>query len=131
MHLGQAVAISMLFLAGVGLGWLLSIWAVAVPRSALQLLGGTLAVLLFTWPVYRRLGWLPPPPKCPRQGCGARAYTLVSTDRRKIKWQCTQCGQLLLLEGDAVAMLSETDEPVGYLRLMWPGFLGFWKQLPS
>lgn len=128
MSLWHVLVIAVNYLLGFILAGILA-HAFSLPYADGWKLGGGIAcVLLLTWPIYKRFGFRPSPPPCPREGCGMREYEFISGNRKASKWKCKKCGQLLSLDDDSAAILNEDGEtPTGFLKLVWPKFTGWWR----
>lgn len=125
MNLIQALSIAGLFLAGAGFGTAIRLVSGALPGGVGELSGGVLVVLLGAGPLYRKLGWIPDPPACPR--CLNRRYGLVDRTDNSVKWRCVGCGQLILMQGHSGVGLNEQGNATVRLELKWPVFLGRWR----
>lgn len=132
MNAFMAVTIAILFLIGdAGLG---SLAHLAIPTGLkpynplFDMILGILCVFLFAWPIYKRLGCLPPAPKC--SNCHEfGAYERVSLEVEvHIIWRCQRCGQLIEMRGEEVFILDEDEMPVARLKLVSPKILGIWKR---
>jgi hypothetical protein len=125
MNLIQVLSLAGLFLAGAGLGaasrYVLGRWQGSVP----ELIGGVLVLLFCAGPLYRRLGWIPDPPPCPR--CLNRRYRLVDRSVSSLRWRCAGCGHMILMQGHSGVAVDEQGNPTARLELKWPVFLGRWK----
>lgn len=127
MNLIQFLALAALFLAGLMIGSPLGRLVAFLPHGLVGLVCGVLAVLMLGWPLYQWLGWLPPPPKCPRHGCDHGEYALVAHQGDTTKWKCKRCGQTIMLEFGNLSILNDQGDAVGHLGLRWPKFLGRWR----
>jgi hypothetical protein len=129
MNLFQLLVMLVVFFIGAASGYGLSRMIASVPPSVLGLVSGCLAVVLFSWPIYKSLGWLPPPPKCQRRGCGARDYELASAEQGESRWRCKRCGQTIIMQGYSVVIMGDDGHPIMKLSPRWPGFVGLWKRV--
>ena len=82
-------------------------------------------ILLFAWPIQRKIGLRPPPPRCPK--CAKRRYISIPGG---IEWRCANCGQVLSQSWavDRMVALNDRGEANAEFRLRWPHFLGIWKR---
>jgi hypothetical protein len=129
MNLIQLLVLVVLFLIGTAVGAGISLVHPISAKIPIELVLGLMCILLFAWPIYRRLGLMPRPPKCPRPECGEREYIFISQESDGAKWKCKRCGQLVLLKGETVVVLGDNGEPLRLLGLRRPKILGIWKPI--
>lgn len=128
MTLFHLLVIDAVFLSGVGLGFILARVVPSLNPWASALLFGGIAVLSLTSFVYRKIGLLPPAPPCPRDGCSGGKYGLVSNRMPdEFEFQCSTCGQHIVLSQGTVSVLNDDGLVERKLRLASPQFLGKWK----
>jgi hypothetical protein len=130
INLFSMLIVSSLFLVGSGIGYVFSnifSWDDALT----ELICGFLSVIFFAWPAYKKIGLLPPLPKCPG-GCGCRQYAFLPSERYiwEGRLKCTQCGQLIHYDykSDLILILDGNEKTTGRLKLRHPKFLGRWKR---
>jgi len=127
MSVIQFLTIFVLFLVGSFVGSFLTRWIAFLPHGLAEVVFGAASVLFLAWPVYKRFGWLPQPPACPR--CSECEYVLVSRETGGVKWKCKHCGQLIVLKSESVLVLDDKGDAINRLELRWPKFLGRWKAI--
>ena len=127
MRMMHAVALSVSYLIGFFVGTVLARLFGNSSPWIFQLGFGLLGLLFLTWPLSKRLGLQPPPPKCPRQKCHFRQYEFVVQEGMSTTWRCKNCGQILKLTRDSAEIVSDDGATIATLHLMWPQFFGIWR----
>jgi hypothetical protein len=127
MGLYHVVVIAISYLAGFFGGIVVARLVPFFSAAFWQLVCGLLAVLVLPWPIYRAMGLLPPPPRCPNKSCGSRRYRQLAVGTQQSKWKCEACGQVMDLNGTE-AVFKVTDGEVAVYRLLHPKFIGIWRR---
>jgi hypothetical protein len=127
MNLVQLLTLIGLFFAGLPVGYPLAALLPFLPHGLVEVICGTASVLFLAWPVYKRFGWLPQPPACPR--CNESQYVVVSHQTGGVKWKCNHCGQLIVLKSESILVIDDKGEAISRLELRWPKFFGRWKPI--
>lgn len=127
MNVPRILIICATYLVGDFIGYLLSIVLSGFHSAILQIVFGVAFTLLFPWPVFKRLGWLPIFPKCPHPDCDGDQYELVEYQDGITIWKCVRCGQKIELRGETILVLSSDESITARLVLAWPKFNGRWK----
>lgn len=126
MGLYHAVVIAISYLAGFFGGLVVARFVPVFSTAFWQLVCGLLAVLLLPWPIYRAIGLLPPPPRCPNKGCRSRRYRRI--EGAPSRWKCAACGQLMALHGSTASFVTD-DGQTATFRLVFPKVLGIWRRV--
>lgn len=132
--LRHAVVFSVLFVLGHAMG-VAAGRVVLVPLGVLPLggvfvvafAGGCLGVLLFAWPVMRRLHCRPLMlPKCPYCRRLPRSYQASGREWPRVVLVCADCGRPTEIWMARAVDAARRARGMPSLRLRWPEFIGRW-----
>jgi hypothetical protein len=130
MNLVQFISLLGLFAAGLAIGCPLARFVPFLPIALIELACGFVAVLFFGSAVYRRCGWMPRAPRCPKCGSADRAYSVIPHQADGFMLECQKCKQVLVLQSEVAVVLGDDGQEVGRLRLRWPKIVGWWTANP-
>lgn len=130
MNLAQALILSCLFLSGVGICGLLSLFFQPLSDPIYHIASGAMFILLFTWRIFKKLSMHPTPPTCVNKDCRNDEYEVLEGAADSYRCICSKCGYKFEYNAQTETAIIHTNENdlVGHFGLRFPKFIGRWKR---